>query len=168
MGNENNRFPRHFKDFITELNRYEVEYMLIGGYAMGAYGHIRGTNDLDIFINATDTNAQRMMKACQNYGIPAEDLKKEMFLVQKMVGIGQPPLRIELLKKLDTIDFEYAYKRAKSIEVDGVSINVVDLEDLILLKKAAVKGREKSRDQEDLTYLEKIKAKIKQGRGKRL
>lgn len=63
-----------------------------------------------------------------------------MFLVPKMVGIGEIPLRIEILKKLDTIDFKYAFQRGRQVVVDGLHINVVSLEDLILLKQAAVKG----------------------------
>ena len=46
MSKANNKFPTHFKDFIVELNKHKVEYMLIGGYALGVYGHIRTTNDL--------------------------------------------------------------------------------------------------------------------------
>ncbi len=74
-----------------------------------------------------------------------------------MIGIGQFPLRIETLKKLDIVDFKFAFQRAKKAIVDGVSINVVDLDDLILLKKAAIKGRNKYRDIEDLSFLEKLK-----------
>lgn len=133
--------------------------MLIGGYALGVYGHIRATNDLDIYINSNDDNAAKMVKACVDYGIPQDSIKKEMFLVPKMIGIGQPPLRIEILKKLD-IDFEFAFQRARKVTVDNVSINVVDLDDLILLKKAAVKGRNTSRDSEDLSFLEQLKRKI--------
>ena len=161
MNKANNKFPTHFKDFIVELNKHKVEYMLIGGYALGVYGHIRATNDLDIYINATEENALKMVKACIDYGIPEESINNEMFLVQKMIGIGQPPLRIEILKKLDMVDFEYAFQRVKKTSVEGVSINVVDLDDLILLKKAAVKGRNKSRDVEDLSFLEKLKAKLR-------
>ena len=135
--------------------------MLIGGFALGVYGHIRATNDLDIYINATEENALKLVKACIDYGIPRDSVKKEMFLVQKMIGIGQPPLRIEILKKLDIIDFKYAYRRVRKATVDGVSINVMDIDDLILLKKAAIKGRSKSRDTEDLSFLEKLKAKLK-------
>ncbi len=158
---ENNKFPRHFKEFIISLNANDVEYMLIGGYALGVYGHIRSTNDLDIYVNATKENARKLVQACIDYGIPADSIKKEMFLVQKMVGIGQPPLRIEILKKLDAIDFKCAYKRINRTSVDGISINVIDLDDLIILKKAAVKGRNKSRDAEDLTFLERLKARLK-------
>ncbi len=161
MNRINNKFPEHFKDFIVELNKNHIEYMLIGGYALGMYGHIRATNDLDIYINATEENANKMVKACIDYGIPEESVNKNMFLVQKLIGIGQPPLRIEILKKLDIVDFKYAFQRAKKVKVDGVSINVVDLDDLILLKKAAIKGRNKSRDIEDLSFLEKLKSSMR-------
>ena len=161
MNKTNNKFPSHFRDFIIELNKHSVEYMLIGGYALGVYGHIRATNDLDIYINATEHNASKMVKVCIAYGIPEASIKKEMFLVQKMIGIGEPPLRIEIIKKLDLIDFKYAFQRIKKVKVDGISINVIDLDDLILLKKAAIKGRNKSRDTEDLYFLEKLKASLK-------
>ena len=161
MSRENTKFPSHFIDFIIELNKHQVEYMLIGGYALGAYGHIRATNDLDIYINATEQNATKMVNACAAYGIPVESIQKEMFLVQKMIGIGEPPLRIEILKKLDAIDFMYAFQRVKKVDIDGISINVIDLDDLILLKKAAVKGRNRSRDIEDLSFLEKLKMKLR-------
>ena len=80
-----------------------------------------------------------------------------MFLAPKMIGIGEIPLRIEIFKKSDVVDFEYACQRAVKTVIDDLQINVVSLEDLILLKKAAVKGRNKARDSEDLTFLQKLK-----------
>ncbi|WP_422360556.1 nucleotidyltransferase [Reichenbachiella sp.] len=161
MSIKNHIFPGHFREFIIELNNHHVEYMLIGGFAMGAYGHMRGTNDLDIYINATEENADRIIKASIDYGIPPNDLQKEMFLVPKMIGIGKPPLRIEILKKLDVVDFEYAYQRIKKIELDGIKINIIGLEDLSLLKQAAVRGRNQARDKEDLNFIEKLLSKLK-------
>jgi len=61
---------------------------------------------------------------------------------------------------LDTIDFKYAFQRGRQVVVDGLHINVVSLEDLILMKQAAVKGRNKSRDSEDLTFLQKLKENL--------
>ena len=128
---------------------------------MGAYGHFRGTGDLDIFVNATDENSKKLVSASIKYGIPEEEVKREMFLVPKMIGIGQPPLRIEILKKLDSIDFDYAFQRVSKKKVDGLEINVMSLEDLAVLKKAAVKGRSRARDAEDLTFIEKLISKMK-------
>lgn len=164
MATANNLFPDNFREFIAKLNKHQVAYMVIGGYAMGAYGHFRGTNDLDIFIHSTEVNAKKMIDACVDYGIPPDSLKEEMFLVQKMIGIGTPPLRIEVLKKLDAVDFEYAYQRVRKHLVDGLLVNIVSLDDLILLKRAAKKGRDKARDSEDLSFLEKLKATPKRKR----
>lgn len=155
----NNIFPAHFREFVEALNQNNVEYLLIGGYAVGAYGHIRSTGDLDIFINATEENADRMIAACIDFGIAKEELEKEMFLATKMIGIGEVPLRIEILKKLDAIDFAYAYQRAEKAIIDGLTVNIVSLNDLILLKKAADKDRDKTRDAEDLSFLQKLKNK---------
>lgn len=157
MSNLNNQFPAHFREFISQLNTAEVEYLLIGGYAMSIYGHIRATSDLDIYINATDINAEKVMRACIKYGIRSEDLDKSMFLVPKIIGIGEPPLRIKLLKQLDQIDFSYAFSRAISKKINDLEIKVISLDDLILLKKAAVTDRKAARDEEDLSFLEKLK-----------
>ncbi len=163
--NSNMRFPENFREFIIVLNRFQVEYMIIGGYAIGAYGYARGTNDLDIFINATPENAQKMKQACAAYGIDEKHIELDMFLVPKMVVIGEPPLRIEVLKKLDTVDFQYAYARVKTVQVDKLPLRVVSLDDLILLKQAAVKGRDKARDTEDLSFLQKLKASLTNKKG---
>ena len=156
----NTQLPGSFREFLVELNRYEVEYMLIGGYAVGNYGHVRTTGDLDIFINATPENAQKMKQACIAYGIAEEDLTPDMFLAPRMVVIGKAPLRIEILKKLDTVDFQYAYARTETVQVDSLPVRVVGLDDLILLKHAAVKGRSQARDSEDLSFLQKLKASL--------
>ena len=156
----NTQLPASFREFLAELNRYEVEYMLIGGYAVGAYGHARTTGDLDVYINATPGNAEKMKQACTSYGIDEETLTLEMFLVPRMVVIGKAPLRIEIIKKLDVVDFQYAYIRTKITYVDGLPLKVVSLDDLILLKHAAVKGRSQARDSEDLSFLQKLKAAL--------
>lgn len=160
----NIQLPQYFQEFLAELNHYEVEYMLIGGYAMGTYGHVRTTGDLDVFINATQANAEKMIRACVSYGIEEESLTPDMFLVPRMVVIGEAPLRIEVIKKMDVVDFHYAYARAKTVTIDKLAVQVVDLDDLILLKHAAVKGRNKARDSEDLSFLQKLKASLAKGK----
>ncbi len=143
---ENNKLPQDFKDFLLALNECNVEYILIGGYALGVYGHIRATSDLDIFINASKKNAENMKDACIRFGIPIGQIAVEMFLVPKMVRIGDLPFRIEILKKLDNVDFQYAFDRKVVSKVDGVQINAISLDDLIILKKAAIKDRSVARD----------------------
>lgn len=160
MKGHNNIFPPHFRDFIEQLNKKEVEYLVIRGYAMGAYGHFRSTGYLDIFIHATKKNAERAIRACIDYGIPQSELNIDMFLIPRMIGIGEVPLRIEILKTLDVVDFKFAYQRVQKTVVDGLTINVVSLDDLIVIKAAAIKGRNEARDVEDYNFLQKLKNKI--------
>lgn len=158
--NQNNRFPEIFSSFINSLNNHGVEYLLIGGFAVGAYGFIRSTGDLDIFFNAVQENADKAVRACIEFGIEARDVKSEMFLVEKMIGIGEPPLRIEIIKKLDSVDFKFAYQRAETRILDGIEFKVISLDDLILLKKVAINDRNKENDREDLYFLQRLKENI--------
>ncbi len=64
-----------------------------------------------------------------------------------MIGIGEPPLRIEILKSIGVVDFTNAYRRRNVVTIDGVKANVVSMDDLLLMKRAALRDRKKSRDQ---------------------
>lgn len=76
--NPNNRFPENFRSFIDALNQHTVEYLLIAGFAMGDYGHIRSMGDLDIFIHATNENAQGAIKSCADFANNEENLTTEI------------------------------------------------------------------------------------------
>lgn len=115
---------------------------------------------MDVFINATTENAKRVWQACVAYGIDENSLSMEMFLAPRLAAVGDAPFRIEIIKKLDTVDFKYAYARATTVQIDNLPVRVVGLDDLILLKHAAVKGRNKARDSEDLSFLQKLKAAL--------
>src|SRR3979411_631684 len=71
---------RDFKEFLKSLNSNGVEYLLIGGYAVGIYGHIRATNDLDIWVNISPENASRIDRALRQFGFDTEALTPELFL----------------------------------------------------------------------------------------
>jgi len=87
----NDHFPEHFRAYIEQLNLHGAEYLLIGGYAMGVYGRLRGTGDLDIYVNPTLENAERMRSATIAYGIPSESVEIGMFMVPRMVGMETRP-----------------------------------------------------------------------------
>ena len=87
--------------------------------------------------------------------------KWNLFRTRKSIWLILSIYVVFLLGLIYTHDFKYAFQRVKKARVDDISINVVDLDDLILLKKEAVKGRKKSRDKEDLSFLEKLKAKLR-------
>ena len=89
--------PLDFKEFLQLLNEHQVEYMLIGGYAVAYYGYPRSTGDMDIWIALNEQNANQVMKAIIAFGFNASNLPRELFLKEnQIIRLGTPPLRIEI------------------------------------------------------------------------
>lgn len=92
------QLPQDFKEFLKLLNEQQVEYLLIGGYAVGYHGYPRATNDLDIWIAIHPENAQRIVSTLQEFGFNLPELNTEIFLApDSIVRMGIPPMRLEIL-----------------------------------------------------------------------
>ena len=139
-----------FKDFLKLLNCHDVKYLIVGGYAVGYHGYPRATGALDICIMVKDPNAQRTAIALRDFGVPEEEVSKDMFLVKdKIIRMGIPPVRIEIITGASGVNFSDCYSRRESINVDGILLTFISLDDLKKNKRAA--GRYK--DLEDLEHL---------------
>jgi hypothetical protein len=68
-----------FKDFLRLLNSHRVEYLLVGGYAVGYHGYPHATGDMDIWIAVSETNAQKAAVVFRNFGMPEEKVSKQLF-----------------------------------------------------------------------------------------
>jgi predicted nucleotidyltransferase len=140
-----------FKEFLGFLNENRVRYLLVGGYAVGLHGYPRYTKDLDIWVEASQENAERVIKAIEDFGFASLELTPQDFLEPGVfVQIGYPPVRIDLLTQPSGVVFAECYENREQIEVDGLTIPVIGLEDLRKNKKAS--GR--SQDLADLEKLE--------------
>ena len=147
-----NIFNDDFRDFIDALNKNEVEYLLVGGYAVILNGYRRTTGDMDIWINVTPENYRRLIKAFLNFGLPTVDITEENFLNNNEIEVftyGLPPVSIDILKVVKGCIFEEAYKLRSLYEEKGLLIRFIHLNTLIQAKKAA--GRFK-----DLDDIEKL------------
>ena len=139
-----------FKDFLRLLNSHRVEYLLVGGYAVGYHGYPRATGDMDIWIAVSQTNAQKAAVVFRNFGMPEEEVSKQLFLERdKIIRMGVPPVRIEVITGASGVDFAECYSRREVIAIDGIPLNFISLEDLKVNKRAC--GRHK--DLEDLEHL---------------
>ena len=142
--------PRDFKEFLRLLNSKQVEYLLVGGYAVGYYGYPRATADIDVWIAVSDENAGRVVEALREFGFTVPDLTPELFLQKdRVVRMGVPPVRIEIITSASGVDFAECYARRVVTEVDGIPVSLIELGDLKKNKKAA--GRPK--DLADLDQL---------------
>lgn len=145
---------KDFEDFVALLNQYEVTYMVIGGYALAFHGKPRHTGDLDIWIDLAEDNAEKMIKVIIGFGMASLGLKKRDFLQEGgITQIGYPPLRIDILNEIDGVNFNEAYPNKLIIDVDGLPVNYIGLDDLIKNKEAS--GRRQ--DLTDVDTLNKLK-----------
>lgn len=102
-------FPKDFQDFLKLLDKHEVRCLIVGGYALGFHGYVRATGDLDIFVEVSEENAEKLVAVFLEFGFSA-GVEKALFLDKgKMVRIGSPPLRLELLTEISGVSFEEAY-----------------------------------------------------------
>ena len=145
---------KDFEDFIVLLNQHNVDYMVVGGYALAFHGKPRHTGDLDIWIDISDDNAGKMVRVIKEFGMSSLGLERMDFLKAGVITqIGYPPLRIDILNEIDGVDFKEAYPNKLIIDVEGLPVNYIGLNDLI--KNKQVSGRRQ--DISDVNELNKLK-----------
>jgi len=126
-----------FKEFIASLNANGARYLVVGGYAVAFHGHPRYTKDLDVWLDMTPANAEKIVKAIEAFGFASLGLKEKDFLLpNQVVQLGYPPRRIDLLCALDGVDFAACYESRVEVELDGVKVNFIDLTNLRKNKQA--------------------------------
>ena len=128
---------KDFKEFIELLNEHSVRYLVVGGYAVAFHGYPRYTKDLDVWIEISPENADNVLKALEEFGFGSLGLKPEDFLEsEQIIQLGYPPNRIDILTTLKEITFEACYKARVEVDIQGLKINFIDLENLKHNKRA--------------------------------
>ena len=132
-------FNQDFADFIHCLNRNEVEYILVGGYAVIIRGYSRSTGDMDIWVNKTANNFLRLQKAITAFGLPAEAVPEDKFFSPyfDVFTFGRPPFAIEIMTNLKGVLFSEAYPLSTIERIDEIDVRVIHINQLIQSKKAA-------------------------------
>jgi hypothetical protein len=131
------------------LNRHAVDYLVIGGYAVIFHGYVRTTADLDIWVAVNPDNAKRVDAAIRDAGFNPSWLTPQLFLrLGGIFRIGVEPLRLEIVTRIDGVEFDQCRAGRVEAELDGLKIPFLNLDDLKTNKAAA--GRPK--DLADLDY----------------
>ena len=145
---------KDFEDFVALLNTHHVDYMVVGGYALAFHGKPRHTGDLDIWIDVSENNAEKLLSVIADFGMASLGIEKEDFLKPGIITqIGYPPLRIDILNEIDGVSFKDAYPTKLTIDIDGLIISYIGLDDLI--KNKISSGRHQ--DLTDVNSLRKLK-----------
>ena len=140
----------HFRDMLSVLCGKQVEFLLVGAYALAVHGLPRATGDTDIWIRCSDENAQRAWRALQRLGAPLFNLTASEQTLGLVFQIGIIPQHIDILTAIDGGLFDDAWTQRKTVEVEGLNIAVIGRAQFIQNKKAA--GRPK--DLADVAWLE--------------
>ncbi len=144
-------FSQDFREFVGLLNQHKVEYLIVGGYAVGIHGHPRYTGDLDIWLNSTQENSERIIQCIYDFGFGSFNLSTQDFTKPgNIIQLGYPPLRIDLLTEIDGVSFSECYSNRKEVEIDNLVVNFIGYWDLL-------KNKEKSGRHKDLDDIENLK-----------
>jgi predicted nucleotidyltransferase len=142
--------PPDFKDFLRLLKDHNVQYLLIGGYAVGYHGYPRATADMDIWVANDPDNARKLVVVVREFGFDLPELSIDLFLKdQQIVRMGIPPIRLEITTSISGVEFDKCFNERVIDTLDGVEVNLISLEQLKINKKAS--GRYK-----DLNDLENL------------
>jgi predicted nucleotidyltransferase len=139
-----------YLNFIRLLNENHVEYVVLGGYAVIVHGYIRTTGDVDILINTSEQNADKMLTVMLKFGYDVYDFELSDFMQEPgCISLDRYNGKIEILTSTLGVTFEECFNNKVVVQTDGIPINFISLTDLIKNKQAV--GRPK--DLEDVKNL---------------
>jgi predicted nucleotidyltransferase len=138
--------PSDFKEFLRLLDETGVKYLIVGGYAVGYHGYPRSTGDMDVWVESKEENAEQLVETLKAFGFDVPELAPDLFLdPDRVIRMGRPPLRIEMLTSVSGVSFGECYStRAVEEMEDGTPIHFIGLEKLKENKRAS--GRHKDLD----------------------
>ncbi len=132
--------PLHpdFRDLLAAFAAHNVDYLVVGGYAVGFHARPRFTKDIDLWVGHSPENLKRARAALEEFGAPAAMLEQiESALDEDFLWMGVPPVRIDVVKGVPGGDFSACLARRVRTSWDGVSVSVISRADLITIKRAS-------------------------------
>lgn len=138
MTNADTPLAARFQRILELLVTNRVEYLLVGGFAVSYYGYIRTTADIDLWVAVSPENASNLVRAIREFGFLSPDLQESLFLLEnKMIRMGNPPFRIEILTGISGVGFDECYRQRTIGTIDGVETQIISLKHLRQNKQAS-------------------------------
>ncbi|MFC1478084.1 hypothetical protein ACFL57_01335 [Candidatus Margulisiibacteriota bacterium] len=141
-----------YREILQIFIKNNVNFLVIGAYAMGVYGYPRATGDFDIWVDPSSDNSEKVFSSLKEFGAPLTDISKDTFEQEGIIfQIGVAPRRIDIITQIDGVSFNEAYNDKQIIEIEDLKLPFLSKKMLIRNKSAT--GREK--DRLDAKYLRK-------------
>ena len=128
---------KDFKELLELFNAHNVEYMIVGGYALAFHGAPRYTGDIDVYVRPDKENAQRIMTALDEFGFGSVGLENADFAYEdKVVQLGVPPVRIDIITSLSGVSWEEAFSSQVKGKYGDVPVYYIGIDQFIKNKRS--------------------------------
>ena len=136
--------PEDLKQLLLAFNAFGVEYLVVGGYAVGVYAEPRATKDLDLFIRSELANSEAVFRALAAYGAPLSGLSAEDFRddPNSVFQIGRPPARVDILQHIDGVSFDEAWEEKTDANLSEIPTHFISVRHLIRNKLQSGRTRD--------------------------
>ena len=138
-----------FEDFLRLLEDRQVDYMIVGGYAVAFHGFPRFTKDIDIFFDRSRENVDRLRQVVVEFGFLEDNIPRESLETLGSV-IGIAPVRIDLVNDIDGVAYAEAKTNVVRGRYGGVEVNFIGREDLLRNRRSTSRAKDNA-DVEELS-----------------
>jgi hypothetical protein len=140
-----------FEELLRLLEEHNVEYLIVGGYAVAFHGFPRFTRDIDIFYNHSTSNIQKILNALIKFGFSPNELPPELFHEKgNIVTFGVEPVRVDMVNEISGVPFEEAWPHRVRGTYGNVEVNFIGKTQLIKNKTSTSRTQDKA-DAEQLS-----------------
>jgi len=141
---------KDLREFVELLNELDVHFLVVGAFAVAYHGYPRYTADIDLFVDNSEENAERLLKAINQFGFGSVGLTKEDFQQNdQVVQLGVAPNRLDLMTHISGVTFADAWDSREFGDIGGLRVPFISRE--ILKRNKAASGR--TQDLADLEHL---------------
>jgi predicted nucleotidyltransferase len=137
------KLAKDLREFVGLMNSHGVDYVLVGGHAVAYHGYPRFTGDIDLFVRVSERNIDKIAEVLDEFGFPVPaPMRSRLLEPGKVLQLGRPPNRIDLLTSIEAVGFEEAWKDSEVVDVDGLRIRVLGLDSLLKNKQAVARPKD--------------------------
>jgi hypothetical protein len=138
------RVEKDYEELFKLFDKYRVRYCIIGSFAVAFYAKPRYTKDIDVLIEPSRENGQKIIRALEDFGfgavqLPATDFRSKNRIIQ----LGYEPVRIDLITSVKGCTFKQAWKNKTPGIYGSERVYFIGLGDLIRLKRKSNRYQDK-------------------------
>ncbi len=134
---------KDFRELLALLNDHQVDYLVVGGYALAFHGAPRFTGDLDIYVQPTSENARRVLSALEDFGFGDLDIQiEDLALPDRVVQLGVAPIRVDLITSISGVTWDEAHAGRVAGTYGDVPVHFVGLDALATNKRATGRAKD--------------------------